>query len=175
MTIKDFAGHSPSIADTAFIDDRAYVSGEVVIGAESSMWPMSVARGDMNKITIGVRTNIQDGAVLHGTHQSQFFEGRPLAIGDEVTVGHNVTLHACQVGNLCLVGMGSTVLDGAVLADEVMLGAGSVVPPGKRLDSGLWLGNPAKRIRDLTRQEKEFLRYSADNYARLAKTTKRAS
>ncbi|RMD69807.1 MAG: gamma carbonic anhydrase family protein [Gammaproteobacteria bacterium] len=166
--IRSFEKHTPRIAPSAFIDDRALVIGDVEVGEESSLWPMAVARGDIHAIRIGRRTNIQDGSVLHVTHASEFDPGHPLVIGDDVTVGHRVVLHACTVGDLCLVGMGSVVLDGAVLEDEVMLGAGSLVPPGKVLEGGfLWLGSPVKKARPLTEKERAFLRYSAAFYAEL--------
>jgi carbonic anhydrase/acetyltransferase-like protein (isoleucine patch superfamily) len=175
MTVKKFKDFNPEIDPSAYVDAMAYVSGMVSIGADSSVWPMAVARGDMNTITIGARTNIQDGAILHGTHSSKFStpEGYSLTIGDDVTVGHNAILHACTVGNRCLVGMGAVVLDGAVLADEVIVGAGSLVPPNKTLESGLWVGSPAKKVRELNAAEKEFLLYSAKKYAELACETKK--
>jgi carbonic anhydrase/acetyltransferase-like protein (isoleucine patch superfamily) len=128
-----------------------------------------VLRGDVNEIEIGARTNVQDGSVLHVTHDGPYSPGgRPLIVGDDVTVGHAVTLHACTVGDRCLIGMNSCILDGAVLEPDVMLAAGSLVSPGKRLESGaLYRGSPARRARDLTEQELEMLRYSAAHYVRL--------
>jgi carbonic anhydrase/acetyltransferase-like protein (isoleucine patch superfamily) len=130
---------------------------------------MAVIRGDVNYIRIGRRTSIQDGSVLHVTHRHETLpEGHPLLIGDEVTVGHNVTLHGCTIGHRCLIGMGSTVLDGAILEEDVLLGAGSLVPPGKRLEGGyLWIGAPVKRARPLTETEREWLGYSSAHYVRL--------
>lgn len=174
MTIKAFDSHQPTIHETAYIDDMAYVSGQTTIGAESSVWPMAVVRGDVNYIQIGAYTNVQDGAVLHVTHAGEYTSetGSPLIIGDEVTIGHNAILHACSIGNRCLVGMGSTVMDKVVIEDEVILGAGSLVPPNKVLESGyLWKGNPVKKARPLTDKERAFLSYSAKHYAKLAKRT----
>jgi len=169
MTIRRFKNITPRIAPGVYVDDTALVLGDVTIGEHASIWPMCVVRGDVNAITIGARSNIQDGSVLHVTHDSEFAPGGfPLVIGADVTVGHKAVLHACTVGNLCLVGMGATVLDGAVLRDKVMLGAGSLVAPGKELEGGyLWLGSPARRIRELTEQELRWLEYSSAHYVDL--------
>jgi len=169
VAIRAFKGIFPTIATTAFVDDTALVLGDVTVGDDSSLWPMAVARGDVHAITIGRRTNIQDGSVLHVTQDNEFNPGGyPLRIGDDVTVGHNVTLHACTVEDLCLIGMGSTVLDGAVIRNRVMVGAGSLVTPGKELESGyLYLGSPAKKIRPLTERELAYLPFSASHYVAL--------
>ncbi|MDH5435964.1 MAG: gamma carbonic anhydrase family protein [Gammaproteobacteria bacterium] len=169
MTIRTFENFTPKIDTTAFIDETALVLGDVVIGADSSIWPMTTVRGDVNSIRIGQRTNIQDGSVLHVTHDGEFAPGGfELTIGDNVTVGHGVILHACTVGNYCLVGMGATVLDGAILEDYAMVGAGSLVSPGKVIEGGyLWLGSPARKVRVLTEKEKKWLEYSADHYVQL--------
>jgi carbonic anhydrase/acetyltransferase-like protein (isoleucine patch superfamily) len=169
MTIRNFEDFVPQIAASTFIDDSAVVTGNVVIGADSSIWPMCSVRGDIHFIRIGQRTNIQDGSVLHVTHDSEFAPGgNGLTIGCDVTVGHNAVVHACTVEDLCLIGMGSVVLDGAVVCSGAMVGAGSLVPPGKRLEGGyLWLGSPVQRARELSEKEKAFLRYSADHYVKL--------
>lgn len=176
MTIRDFEQHSPAIHASVYIDESAVVIGQVSIGAESSVWPLTVIRGDIQYIRIGQRTNIQDGSVLHVTHGSEFCaqpEGYPLTIGDDVTVGHKAVLHACTIGNRCLIGMGAIVLDGAVIESEVIVGAGSTVPPNKTLESGyLWLGSPVKRVRELSTKERQFLRYSAQHYTKLAVRSK---
>ena len=169
MSIRKFEAFVPDIADSAFVDDSAVVTGDVVIGADSSVWPMCSVRGDIHSIRVGERTNIQDGCILHVTHDSEFAPGgNSLSVGNDVTVGHNVVLHACTVEDLCLVGMGSVVLDGAVIQKVAMVGAGSLVPPGKVLDGGyLWLGSPVKRVRELTAKERAFLLYSAEHYVDL--------
>ncbi|MCB1654087.1 MAG: gamma carbonic anhydrase family protein, partial [Pseudomonadales bacterium] len=132
MSIRPFQQHTPTLGERAFVDRSAVVIGDVEIGADSSVWPLTVIRGDMHRIRIGARTSVQDGAVLHVTHDGPFVPGgRALDIGDDVTIGHGVVLHACSIGNACLVGMNATVLDGAVLEDEVMVAAGALVPPGK--------------------------------------------
>lgn len=171
MSVRAFKGVTPSIASSAYVDEQSAVIGDVMIGEESSIWPMAVIRGDVNHIRIGDLTNIQDGSVLHVTHAHPAAPkgGYPLVIGNEVTVGHNVTLHGCTIGDRCLIGMGSTVLDGARLEEGVLLGAGSLVPPNKVLQGGfLWLGNPAKQIRPLSDEEREWFSYSARHYAKLA-------
>jgi len=169
MPVRRFEGHQPDIHASVYIDEQALVVGEVSIGEDSSVWPMSVVRGDVNSIEIGERTNIQDGSVLHVTHDSEYAEGgMPLVIGSDVTVGHKVILHACQVEDGCLIGMGATVLDGALIRAGSMVGAGALVPPGKVLESGyLYLGSPVKQVRELTEKEKRFLQYSAAHYVRL--------
>ena len=169
MNIRRFENHSPVIDDTAFVDESAVVIGNVSIAADVSVWPLTVIRGDIHRITIGAGSNIQDGSVLHVTHDSEYSPGGfALSIGESVTVGHKVILHACTIGNHCLVGMGSTVLDGAVLEDKVMLGANSLVSSGKRLETGyLYLGSPAKQVRALTDEEMDWLAYSAKHYVEL--------
>lgn len=152
-----------------YVDPAAVVIGRVTIGEDSSIWPTAVLRGDVHEIRVGARTSIQDGSVLHVTHDSEYAPGgRACIVGDDVTVGHRAVLHACTVGNACLIGMGAVVLDDAVIEDFVIVGAGSLVPPGKRLESrGLYVGSPAKRVRDLKQQEIEFLAYSARHYVKL--------
>ena len=169
MTIRYYQGKYPSIAPTAYVDETAVVIGDVTIGGHASIWPMVVARGDVNSIVIGDYTNIQDGTVLHVTHAGEFSpDGHALKIGNHVTVGHRVILHGCEVRDYCLIGMASTVMDGAILETRVILGAGSLVPSGKVLEGGhLWVGSPAKKVRPLTERELASLDYSAKHYARL--------
>jgi len=169
MSIRTFEGHAPCIHASAFIDEQAMVCGQVTIGADSSIWPMTVVRGDINTIVIGERSNIQDGSVLHVTHDSEYAPGgAPLVVGNDVTVGHRVILHACTVEDLCLVGMGAVVLDGAIVRSGAVIAAGAVVPPNKELEGGyLYVGTPVRQARVLTEQETRFLKYSAQDYARL--------
>ena len=169
MPVREYNSVSPSIDDTCYIDDSSVLVGEISIGADSSVWPLVAARGDVNYIKIGVRTNIQDGSVLHVTRKSSGNpEGNPLIIGDDVTVGHKCMLHGCTLGNRILVGMGAIVMDGAIVEDDVFIGAGTLVPPNKRLESGyLYVGNPMVKKRPLKESEKAFLKVSADNYVRL--------
>jgi len=169
MTIKSYQSSTPVIAEHVYIDDSALVIGDVVVGEHSSIWPMTVVRGDVNSIAIGTRTNIQDGSVLHVTHRHKSIpDGFALRIGDDVTVGHKAILHGCTINNLCLIGMGAVVMDGAVLESHVLLGAGSLVTMGKILESGfLWKGNPVKKSRKLTSEEINWIEYSATHYVSL--------
>ena len=169
MTIRSYQNIEPRIGKNVYVDDAAVVIGDVTIGEDASLWPMSVARGDVHRIVIGARTNIQDGSVLHVTSDNEFTPGGfSLHVGDDVTVGHGVVLHACTIENMVLVGMGSTVLDGAVVRSRVMIGAGSLVSPGKELESGyLYLGSPAKKIRPLKEKELAYLEFSAKHYVEL--------
>ena len=169
VAIRTYQGTSPQLGARAFVDASAVVIGDVVLGEDASVWPMAVVRGDMHRIRIGARSSVQDGSVLHITHAGPFNpDGYPLLIGDEVTIGHNVTLHGCTLGSRILVGMGSIVMDGAVVEDEVVIGAGSLVPPGKVLESGyLYVGSPVKQARPLSDKERAFFAYSAANYVKL--------
>lgn len=169
MSIHNFRGKTPHVGERVFIDSQAFVLGDVTLGEDASVWPGAVIRGDMHRIRIGARTSVQDGAVLHITHASDYNpDGWPLTIGDDVTIGHQACLHGCTIGNEVLVGIGTTVLDGAVVEDRVVIGAGSLVPPGRRLESGyLYVGSPARQKRELTDSEKSYFKYSAANYAKL--------
>lgn len=165
-TLRPYKQITPQLGLRVMVDATSVVIGDVLLGDDVSIWPLVAIRGDVNRVVIGARTNIQDGCVLHVTHKSSFNpSGNPLIIGEEVTVGHKAMLHGCTIGNRVLVGVGSIVLDGACIEDEVLIGAGSLVPQGKRLESGyLYLGSPVKQVRPLTEQEIEGLRYSASNY-----------
>lgn len=169
MSIRPFQKKYPQLGARAFVDESAVVIGDIVLGDDTSVWPLAAIRGDVNFIRIGARTSVQEGCVLHVTHASDYNpEGYPLVMGDDVTVGHKVTLHGCTIGNRVLVGMGAIVLDGAVVEDEVMIGAGSLVPPGKRLASGfMYMGSPVRQVRPLTDAERGFFVYSAGNYVKL--------
>ncbi len=167
--IRNFKDKSPRIAASAYIDESAIVIGDVEIGENSSVWPLTAIRGDINRIRIGDESNIQDGSVLHVTHRGEFSpDGAELHIGNRVTVGHKVLLHGCRIGNRCLIGMGSIIMDNAIVEDRVMVGSGSLVAPGKILESGyLYLGNPARQKRALTEREIEYLDYVAGHYVRV--------
>lgn len=170
MTIRAYLNYVPQLGERVYVDEAAVVIGKVNLADEVSIWCGAVVRGDVNTIQIGKRSNVQDGSVLHVTGGSANHPaGSPLIIGEDVTIGHHVTLHGCIIGNRVLVGMGAIVLDDAVIEDEVIIGAGSLVPPRKRLQSGLmYMGSPAKAVRELTEAEKAFLRQSAQNYVATA-------
>jgi carbonic anhydrase/acetyltransferase-like protein (isoleucine patch superfamily) len=169
VAIRSFKGAHPVIGERVYIDEHATVIGDVTIGDDVSIWPSVVIRGDVESIKIGAGTNVQDGSVLHVTHYGRFTaKSYPLMIGKGVTIGHRAVAHACTIGNYCLIGIGSIIMDDAVLEDYVMLGAGALVPPGKRLASGyLYVGSPAQQKRRLTDSEKEFLEYSSSHYIHL--------
>ncbi|MGB1143823.1 MAG: gamma carbonic anhydrase family protein [Glaciecola sp.] len=169
MPIHAYKGITPSIASGVFIEDSAVLYGDITLANDVSIWPLVAARGDVNHIHIGARSNIQDGTILHVTRKSPSVpDGFPLIIGEDVTVGHQCMLHGCILGNRILVGMGSVVMDGVVVEDDVFIGAGSVVPPNKVLKSGyLYVGNPAKQARPLKPSESAFLTQSAQNYVAL--------
>jgi carbonic anhydrase/acetyltransferase-like protein (isoleucine patch superfamily) len=169
MSIRSYTGIRPVIGQRVYIDENAVVIGKVTLADDASLWPFAVARGDVNSISVGARSNIQDATVLHVTHDGPYSPGgMPLVIGADVTVGHKCLLHACTIGDRCLIGMGSIVMDAAVVEDDVLLGAGSLVSPGKRLESGyLYRGSPAQQIRPLTAEERAMLLYSAQHYVRM--------
>ena len=168
--IRNYQGISPQISASAYVDPSAVIIGKVTIGENASIWCNAVARGDVSYIQIGNNSNIQDLTMLHVTHNNPGKTNEtPLIIGDNVTVGHNCCLHACTLENHVFVGMGSTILDNAYIEKNVMIGAGSLVPQGKRLESGyLYFGNPIKQIRKLTDAEIAHSDYSAKHYVKIA-------
>lgn len=168
--IRPYLDHSPELDIGCYVDEMSVVIGQVKLGQQVSVWPFAVIRGDVNHISIGDYSNVQDHAMLHVSHKkSDKPEGSPLIIGEEVTIGHHVTLHGCTIGNRVLVGINSIVLDDVIIEDDVMIGAGSLVPPRKRLESGyLYMGSPVQKVRPLTEKEKAFLSYSARHYVKVA-------
>jgi carbonic anhydrase/acetyltransferase-like protein (isoleucine patch superfamily) len=161
-----FQNKMPCIDSSAYIVESAAVIGDVVIGAESSIWFNAVIRGDVNYIRIGKRTNIQDGCVLHVARKKY-----PLIIGDDVTIGHNATLHACTIESRCLIGMGATVMDGSTIGENCIVGAGSLVTPSTTIQPGnLVIGAPAKVKRQLSENEIRSILDSADHYVNDIKT-----
>ncbi len=168
--LRPYQDTKPQLGERVYIDPAACVIGDVNLGDDVSIWPGAVIRGDVNFIRIGARSSIQDGSVVHVTHDGPFTRpgGFPTVIGSDVTVGHKVILHGCTIGNFCLIGMGAIVLDGVVVEDYGFVGAGALVPSGKTVASGeLWVGNPARCVRTLSERERESLRYSAAHYVRL--------
>ncbi|WP_105614222.1 gamma carbonic anhydrase family protein [Vallitalea okinawensis] len=158
---KDFI---PQIHESCFIAKSADIIGDVVIGENSSIWYNTVLRSDLDKMVIGKGTNIQDNSTIHNATD------KPAIIGDYVTVGHQVLLHGCTIGNYALIGMGSTILDGAEIGDYTIIGANSLVTQNKKFPSGvLVMGSPAKVVRELTDEEKGYLKYSAEHYIESAK------
>lgn len=170
-SIQAFLDRVPQLADGSWVHGSAQLIGDVTVGADSSIWCGAVVRGDVHHIRIGARTNIQDNSVLHVSHKTpRNPHGAPLIIGDDVTVGHGVILHGCTIGNACLIGMGSLIMDNAVLEPETLLGAGSLVAENSVLRSGfLYLGRPAKPVRPLSAEEIDYLYYSARHYVALAR------
>lgn len=169
MTLRNFESFTPTVAASAYVDSTALVIGQVRIGEDSSIWPLSVIRGDIHFIAIGERTNVQDGTVIHVTHDGPFNPGGfATTIGNDVTVGHKVMLHGCTIGDRVLIGMGSIIMDGVIVESDVVVGGGSLVPPGKRLESGfLYVGSPVKQIRKLKDTELQYFIYSAGKYVEL--------
>tara|TARA_R110002124_G_scaffold31681_3_gene107242 strand:- start:783 stop:1349 length:567 start_codon:yes stop_codon:yes gene_type:complete len=167
--IRSFQGNSPQIGQRVLIDPSAVVLGQVSLADDVSIWPQVAIRGDMHHISIGARTSVQDGCVLHITHAGPFNpQGWPLTIGSDVTIGHGAILHGCSVGDRVLVGMSATVMDGAVVENEVVIAAGALVAPGKLLRSGyLYAGSPAREVRPLSDRELSYFAYSANNYVKL--------
>lgn len=162
--IRPFEGKSPNIAKSAYVAPNVTLIGDVNIGEEASVWFQSVLRADINSISIGAKTNIQDGCMLHITKK------HPLNVGERVTVGHGAILHGCSIANDCLIAMGAIILDGAVVEEKCIVGAGTVVPPGMTIKAGsLVLGSPAKVIRELSRDDIERIEHGWRNYIEYAK------
>jgi len=169
MSIRSLEGIHPHLGKGVYVDDSAEVIGRVALGDDVSIWPLCVIRGDVNDISVGSRSNIQDGAVLHVAHDGIYSPGGfALSIGEECSIGHRAMLHGCRIGNGVLIGMGAIILDGAVIEDEAMIGAGAVVPPGRVIPARtLWVGNPIRQIRELTADAVAGLRYNAAHYVRI--------
>ncbi len=167
--LRQLGDTRPELGERVYVDSSAVVVGDVTLGDDVSVWPQVSIRGDMHSIRVGARTSVQDGCVLHITHAGPFNpDGWPLTIGEDVTIGHNATLHGCTVGDRVLVGMGATVMDGAVVENDVVIAAGALVTPGKTLRSGyLYAGSPAREMRPLNEREFEYFKYSAANYVGL--------
>lgn len=164
MSLVTFECKTPKIATSCFVAPDSWIIGDVEIGTQSSVFFYSVIRGDIQPIRIGARSNIQEHALIHSSHGMA-----PAMIGDDVTVGHRAILHGCRVENRCLIGMGATVLDNAIIGEESIVGAHSLVSKGTEIPPrSLVIGTPARVIRTLTPKELSFLKESADNYVRLA-------
>lgn len=169
MPISNYLASMPRLAERIYLHESAHIIGDVRLSDDSSVWCNAVLRGDVNHIAVGRCTNIQDFVMCHVSHKTENNPlGSPLIIGDHVTIGHSAILHGCEIGNECLIGMGSIVMDDVVISSRVMVGAGSLVPPGKQLESGfLYFGRPVEKVRPLTASEIAYLRYSAEHYVRV--------
>lgn len=169
MPISSYLDTTPKLDEGVYLHETAQVIGDVRIGRDSSVWCNTVLRGDVNRIVIGECSNVQDFAMGHVSHRNAAKpDGSPLVIGNHVTIGHSVILHGCEIGDECLIGMGSIIMDDVVVQKHVMVGAGSLVSPGKVLESGhLYVGRPAVRVRKLTDEETAYLKYSAEHYVRV--------
>ena len=167
--VQTYQGTSPSLGDGVYVHPSATIIGDVSLGNNASVWPGTIIRGDVNFIRIGEGTNVQDLSVLHVSHKSSWDPaGAPLIVGSNVTIGHKVILHGCTIEDESLIGMGSIIMDKVVVQKHVLVGAGSLVPEGKILESGyLYLGSPARRVRKLTDKELEHFLYSANHYIKL--------
>ena len=169
MAIYQFDEHHPQLGPGAWVAPGATVLGRVQLGADASVWYGCVLRGDNDRITIGARSNVQDGSVLHTD------AGIPLELGDEVSVGHQVMLHGCSVGDGTLIGIQSVVMNGARIGRNCLVGAKSLVTEGKEFpDGALILGSPAKVVRMLTLEQIEALHWSARHYVEQAARHRRA-
>lgn len=170
MHQRPYLDHVPVLGERVYIDPAASVIGDVVLGDDVSIWPGTIVRGDVNFIRIGARTNIQDGSVVHVSHDGPHAKrgGFATVIGSDVTIGHKAIVHACRIEDAVLIGMGAIVLDGAIVRRHGFIGAGALVAPGKEVgERELWLGNPARKVRMLSDAEVDALFYSAQHYVRL--------
>lgn len=159
MAIYELDGQAPQVAESAWVADSAQVIGAVTLGPDASVWFGTVVRGDTEEITIGAGSNIQDASVLHADH------GMPLVVGERVTVGHQVMLHGCTIGDESLIGIGAVILNGAKIGKHCLVGAGALVTEGKEFpDGSMILGSPAKVVRQLSPEQIEGLRRSAQHY-----------
>ncbi len=167
--IRSYKGISPTLGARVYIDPAASVIGAVELGDDVSVWPGAVLRGDVHHIRIGARSNVQDGSIVHVTHDGPYSPGGfPTIVGEGVTIGHAAVIHACTIEDYCLIGMHATVLDGATVRKYGFVGAGSLIAPGKVVgERELWLGNPAKFVRRLSDRQIEQMHYSSDHYVRL--------
>jgi carbonic anhydrase/acetyltransferase-like protein (isoleucine patch superfamily) len=158
--IKSVRGHTPKLGNNCFLADNATIVGEVEMGENCSVWFNAVVRGDVNSIVIGNNTNIQDGAVIHGTYGKA-----NTVIGNNVSIAHNAVVHGCKIEDNVLIGMGAIVMDGAVIGSNSVIAAGAIVLPGTAVESGsMFAGMPAKRVKDISPEMKEVIERTARNY-----------
>lgn len=167
MLIIPYNHHRPSIHESVFVAPGAYLIGDITIGKASTIWFNTVLRGDEDSIMIGEKCSIQDNSTIH------LFEGCPVVVEDEVTVGHNVILHGCKVGKRSIIGMGSTILDNVEIGEECIIGANTLIPPGKKIPSrSLVVGSPGKIVRDVSAKDLELIQLSIDTYVEKGKDFK---
>jgi carbonic anhydrase/acetyltransferase-like protein (isoleucine patch superfamily) len=168
-SLREFAGARPRLGARVYIDPSARVIGDVELGDDVSIWPGAVLRGDVERIRVGARSNIQDGAIVHVTHDGLYTPGgSPCVIGREVTIGHGAVVHACTLEDTCLIGIHATILDGAIVKRHALVAAGALIAPGKVVGEGeLWMGNPARCVRTLDDRGIAQLDYSAAHYVKL--------
>ena len=173
--LLSLGGNTPQIDASAFVAPGSRLIGAVVVGAQSSIWYNCVLRGDVNRIVIGARTNIQDGCVIHVDSPKPGSPGLPTIIGDDVLIGHMVMLHGSVLHDRAFVGLGSIVMDGCTIESDGMLAAGAMLTPGKTIGAGeLWMGRPAKKLRDMSADEIAANRMGAAHYVQLAAAHKAA-
>ena len=171
----------PNMTQTSIIDAQTYIAksaeicgGKVILESQVSLWPQAILRADVKPIVIGKNSNVQDQVMIHGTHDSSYNPGGyQTTVGQNVTIGHKALLHGPTIGNNCIIGMGSIILDGVKVDPFTIIGAGALIPPRKHITSGLWVGSPAKKVRELTEEEISFTQYSADHYWKLAQAYKK--
>ena len=178
MNIRPYLDKHPQLGARAYVDPAALVIGDVVLGEDASLWPGTIVRGDVNLVRIGARSNIQDGCVVHVSHDGPHSRlgGFPTLIGEDVTIGHKAVIHACTIEDNAFVGMKACVMDGVVVESHAMVAAGALVTPGKRVRTGeLWAGSPAKKMRDLTIEEIGYIDEAATLYAEYAEQYRRES
>ena len=157
--IKELNGITPKIGKNTFVAETAAIIGDVVIGEDCSIWYGAVLRGDVSAIRVGNRSNVQEGAVFHGTYGVSICE-----IGNDVTIGHNAIVHGAKIGNNVLIGMGAILLDNAVIPDNTVIGAGALVPSNAKLEPGVWVGSPAKKLKDASDKVTEVAKKNAEAY-----------
>lgn len=149
----------PNVHDSVFIAPGSYIIGDTTVGANSTIWFGAVLRGDENSITIGEKTSIQDNVTIHQSADT------PVIVGDEVTVGHNAVIHGCKIGNRCIIGMGSTIMDNVEIGEECIIGANTLIPPGKKIPPrSLVMGSPGKVVKEITEKHEDLIQLSIDTY-----------
>ena len=171
MTILSLSGKTPRFDPTAFVAPGAVLIGDVELGPEASVWYNCVVRGDVNRVRIGARSNVQDGTVIHcDSPRPGTPEGYPTIIGADVLIGHMAMVHGCILHDRAFVGLGAIVMDGCEIESDAMLAAGAMLTPGKRIPGGqLWAGRPAKYVRDLSDADLQGMRAGVAHYVELAR------